>query len=106
MRGLDVERERAEVVDDHEVGAVERALRPSASSIRSRAGAGGRVDREAGKHGVVGPAVVFDRAGDPADFEAELTERPRPLAGLDRDAVGAAEPERDDNSFGRHERRR
>ena len=103
---LDVERERAEVVDDHEVGAVERTGDGRVVDLLVDRATAGRVDREAGQDGVVGPAVVLDRPGDAADVEAELAERPRPLAGLDGDAVGAAETERHDHSFGRHEHRR
>ena len=105
VRGVDVERERAEVVDDHEIGAVERG-RDLGVVDRAVALAAGASMREPGQHDVVGAAVVFDRAGDAPHVEAELAERPRPLAGLDRDAVGAAEAERHDHSLGRHDRRR
>ena len=96
-RGVDVERERAEVVDDHEIGAVERGRDLGVVDRRRRVA--GASMREPGQHDVVGPAAVFDRAGDAPHLEAELAERPRPLAGFDRDAVGAAEPERDDDSL-------
>ena len=82
-----IDRERAEVLDDDEVGAGDRR--------RERAGIGraavDRIDGEERQPGVVGPETVVELAGDPSYVEAELVQRPFPLARLDRDAVGAAE---------------
>jgi hypothetical protein len=106
-RGVDVEGERAQVVDDHEVGAAQRGgdlgFVDRSRTVRPVAG---RVDREARQHRVAGMAVVLDRAGHPADLEAELAQCPVPLPGLDRYAVGPAEAKRHDHRFGRHRYRR
>ena len=86
-RGVRVDRERAQVLDDDEVGAGERRAQG--------AGIGGapfdRIDGEEGKPGVVGPEAVVELPGDAADAEAELVECPFPLPRLDGDAVGTAE---------------
>ena len=82
---------------------------PSSAAViarvdRGRAGpAAGGIERESREDDVVGLATVFDRAGDPPHVEAELAERPRPLLGFDRHAVGSAETERHDDSLRRHD---
>ena len=98
-RRVDVERQRAEVVDDDEVGAVERGAQRAGidvavGSVASIASPGSTTSS--------GSAVVLDRARDAPRLEAELVQRPGPLAGLDRHAVVAAEPERDGDRLRRH----
>ena len=88
------------------MSTITRSAPSSAASTRRFVLDTRRAEREPGQHGVAGPAVVLDRARDPPHLEAELTERPRPLARLDRNPVVAAEAERDNDSLGRHEVRR
>src|SRR5207248_4899660 len=103
-RRVEVERERAEVVDYHEVGAVQRAAHDGGLD-RARAGRARRcrVNCETRDHRVVTLDSTFDLAGDPSGFEAELVQRPGPLARFDRDAVIAAQPERDGDRQRRHD---
>ncbi len=86
-----VERERADILDEDEVAVADRLgdfgdecgpFRPS-----SAGGAGGK----AGDDPVSDPL-----AGDGPDAKAQQRECGRPLRGLDRHAVAAAEPVRDD----------
>src|SRR5437016_10515088 len=103
-RRVEVERERAEVVDDHEVGAVQRAAHDGGlDRVRACRAGGCRVDREIWDHDVVTLDGTFDLAGDASGFEAELAQPPCPLARFDRDAVIAAEPERDGDRQRRHD---
>ena len=96
-RRFEIERQRAEVVDDHQIGALERGVE------RPRIDAGfGRIDGEAGDDDVVAIRVALDRARDPSGLETELVQRPRPLARFDRYSVVATEPERDGDRLRRH----
>ena len=73
--------------------------------VRRGRGVVGRIDGEEGERDVVGRGLVVELAGDPAHREAELVQRPLPLAGLDGHAVGAAEPVRELDGDRRHRAR-
>ena len=98
-RRVEVEGQRAEVVDDDEIGAVERgAERLFVERL-------GWIDRQSRDHEVVGRTAVFDRTRDAPGSEAEGTQRAGPLACFDRHAVVAAEAERDRDCLRRHARK-
>ncbi len=94
--GCGVERERAKVVDDEEVGATDRV------DDRLLVRCCGGVDRQRGQHDVVRLPVVFDRARDASGREPELMQRPLPLARFDRDAVVTAKAVRDRHGLPSH----
>ena len=79
-----------QVLDDHEVEAVERGLDLVDARLL------GGVDREAGDE-----AIDRAVAGDRRHGEPDLSEHPLPARRDDRHAISAAETERQDRS-GRH----
>src|SRR5213079_1879281 len=68
-RGVRIDRKRAKVFDDHEVGI--------------RGAAVGRLDGEERHTRVVGSQDVVELAGDAPDVETEFAERPLPFPCLD-----------------------
>ena len=100
-RRVRIDRQRAEVLHHDQVG--------TGDGGREHVGFGrtvvDRVDREGRYPGVVGAEPVVELARDATHVETELVERPLPLARLDPDAVGAAEPVRELDCDGGHESR-
>ncbi len=92
----DVERKRAEVFDDDEVGVGKRgAQRANVDRVLGS-------DRQSREHDIVGTARVFDLARDSTRRKSKLAERGFPLARLDGDTVVAAKPERNCRYVARH----
>src|SRR5205814_6080766 len=81
-RGSEIQRERADVLGDYEVGVVECSA--ERFGVRSVVG----VDRQA-----IDADVHWSLAGDRLDVEAEVDECGRPLGRLDGYAVASAEAE-------------
>ena len=94
VRGIDVERQRAEVLHDDQA-ARRRGHHRGGVDRRGCGPRLGGIEGEAGKRDVVGPAAVFDRTGDPPDVEAER-QRPRPLCASI--ATPCAPPRRNDTT--------
>ncbi len=90
-RRVGVDRQRAEVLDDHEVGAIEDGGQLAGCGH----GVVGRVDGQEGERDVVSSVFVVELARDPPHRESQLVQCPLPLAGLDGHTVGATEPVRE-----------
>ena len=101
-RRVRIDGQRAQVLDDDEVSAGER--RTERAGI-GRAPVDG-IDGEERQPGVVGAQAVVELACDATDAEAELVQRPFPLARLDRHAVRTTESIRDHDGYGLHWTRR
>ena len=93
---VDVERQRAQVLDDDEGGGVERMLE------RRRIHRGGRAQREPRHLDVAGDGRALQVARDSPDREAERFQCASPLGCFDRHTVGAAEAEGDEDGVGAH----
>jgi len=99
-RRVEVERQGAEVLDDHEIRSAERGAIRGRRSESNRSGRRWRRTRDpAGRRRR--PPAVLDRARDAAHLETS-SPSPRPLLRFDRHAVGSSEPERHDDSLRRH----